>query len=136
MHANILVDKARDTCSPATYSALAVRLGVTRQQVHQWKKGLVPIAEHHLRSMCRMANLDVAEWWLAVQSDSAPEPMRPKLQALLKKAGIAALLGVMVTPAWAGTGHAVSGISVAELALLASPIRHYAKFCILTTPRC
>lgn len=100
-HAALLVDKARDTCSPATYAALAVRLGVSRQNVHQWKKGTAPVAEHHLRSMCRMAGLDAAEWWIAVQADSAPEPMRARVQAVLHRAGIAAVLAIVAGPAMA-----------------------------------
>ena len=135
-YASNLLDKAMKTCSPANYSALALRAGVSRQAISRWRNGLDPLPEERVNQFAQMARVDAAEWWLAVQSDSAPEPMRPKLHALLKKAGIAALIGLLATPAWAGSGRAVGGLSVAELALIAGPISHYAKCCILTTPRC
>lgn len=108
-NAALLVDKARITCSPATYAALAMRLGVSRQNVHQWKKGSAPVAEKHLRSMCRMAGLDPAEWWLAVQADSAPEAIRGKVHAMLVRAGIAALLAIASAPGMASASHIHAG---------------------------
>lgn len=108
-YAAALLDKARITCSPANYNALALRLGVTRQSVSSWRHGVTPLPEERVRELARIAHVDEAEWWLAVQSDSAPEAMKPKLRAVLHKAGIAALLAIAAGPAMA-SHFAYSGL--------------------------
>lgn len=100
-YAAALLDKARLTCSPANYNALALRMGVSRQAVSRWRNGIEPLPEERVRELARVAHVDEAAWWLAVQSDKAPEGMKPQLRTLLHRAGIAALLALFTLPALA-----------------------------------
>lgn len=98
-YAAVLLDKAKETCSPANYSGLAARLGVSRQSVSSWRNGLTPLPEDRVRELARLAHVDAAEWWLAIQSDNAPEAMKPRVRAVLARLGIAAVLAIVASPA-------------------------------------
>ena len=108
-YAAALLDKARVTCSPANYNALALRLGVSRQSVSSWRNGITPLPEARVRELARMAHVDEAEWWLAVQADSAPEAMKARLRSVLARAGIAALLALASLPGMASDFAVKSG---------------------------
>ena len=120
-----MLDKAQKTCSPATGNGLASALKVEPSAVSNWKHGRAypnVVACEQIAQMIGEPPLRVIAQVNEMRAISKSE------KAVWKRIAMAALLGLFCTPAWAGPGHAVSGISVAELALIASPIRHYAKF--------
>lgn len=93
-YAATLLDKAKMSISPANYSALADRLGVSRQYVSRWKMGLEPIPEKHIAPLCRLAHVDEAEWWLLLQADTAKGNERNRVLRLAQRLGIAAAVAL------------------------------------------
>lgn len=93
-YAAALLDKAKMSISPANYSALADRLGVSRQYVSRWKMGLEPIPEKHIAPLCRLAHVDEAEWWLLLQADTAKGNERSRVLRLAQRLGIAAAVAL------------------------------------------
>lgn len=71
---NKLLDKARDACSPKTDMALAVRLGVTRQLINQWRKGANPMSDERVAQAEKIGGFEPGERLLQVKADWVEAP--------------------------------------------------------------
>jgi len=108
---NNLLDKYRETCSIASDNALGETLGVKRQAVHQWRKGLSWPSDEHVVEMAAKINEAPGAWLAAVHADRTSDKAAKKvwLQAA-QSLGYAALIALTIglSPAHAETSkHAL-----------------------------
>ena|SRR5690349_9175016 len=68
---NNLLDKYREKCSLLSDSALASSLHMSRQAVHQWRKGLSWPSEDHIIKMAAAINEPAERWFIAISADKA-----------------------------------------------------------------
>lgn len=95
-YAALLLDKAKNAVSPANYSHLSDVIGVSKQAVSRWKKGVEPLPDERIAQLARIAGLDGGEWWVLVKSDEAPESVRRRVRYVIERLGIAAALCLAV----------------------------------------
>ncbi len=95
---NILLDKAVKACSPASQIALAARLEISAQQVSRWRHGDDPMPTDQIARIARIAHLDGGEWLLLIEAEQAKGEARKAYGSLIKRLGIAALLGIALVP--------------------------------------
>jgi hypothetical protein len=108
----LLLDKAKTKVSPANYSGLADRMGVTRQLVSQWKNDVVPLPDERIAQLAKIAGEDAAKWLVAVHAERAHgEAKRGWLQAA-RQLGIAA--AIVVGFALPGASRATTTASLTE----------------------
>ena len=86
---NNLLDKYRQTCALTSDSAVADRLGLTRQGVHQWRKGSAWPSEEHVVSMAKTISEPEERWLAAIAMDRAPQPVKKYWLRLLQAAAVA-----------------------------------------------
>lgn len=115
---NNLLDKYREVCSIKSDSALADSLKLTRQGVHQWRKGLSWPSEDHVITMAKAIN-EPAERWLASISMDRASPTAKKYWLKLLQAA-AAVAGAFLVLQHGQDVHSVA-------AFVLSPAIHYAK---------
>lgn len=97
---NKLLDKARATCSLPSDVALAEKLGVSRQLVSQWRKGANPMSDDRIAQIAHLAREDGGRWLLTIHAERASGAAAKDWQALLRRFGAAAALGVVVLMPW------------------------------------
>lgn len=85
---NSLLDKYREVCAITSDSALADSLKLTRQGVHQWRKGLSWPSEDHVIAMAKAIG-EPAERWLASISMDRASPTAKKYWLKLLQAAAA-----------------------------------------------
>jgi transcriptional regulator with XRE-family HTH domain len=96
----LLLDKAKNSVSPANYSVLAARIGVSRQSVWQWKTGDAPLPDERIAQIARIAHLDPGEWLVAIHAEQSSGEARKGLQSVLKRLGVAAMHIMSSVRAW------------------------------------
>lgn len=106
---NKLLDKYREACSLSSDSALAESLKLSRQGVHQWRKGISWPSEEHVIAMANAINEPAERWFLAISADRASPAGRKIWMKILQAAAAVVLAagftGLTSTPANAqGTG--------------------------------
>lgn len=101
-----LLDKAAANCSPSNYAGLAARLEVTSSLISAWKLGRYPMPEDQIARIARIAQADPGDWLVLIEAEQARGEARKAYGSLVKRLGIAALLGLFTLPAAAqgGTG--------------------------------
>lgn len=87
-----LLDKAVAMCEGRSYAALARRLEVTPQTVHQWKNGDVPMPAPRIVEVASIARVSVDDWTLLVLTEQAKGPEKSALESALKRLGLVATL--------------------------------------------
>lgn len=104
---NILLDKYREARAIASDSALADSLHMSRQAVHQWRKGLSWPSEDHVIAMTKAINEPAERWFVAISADRASPAGRKIWMKLLQAAALVALtVGVAPTHGeTVSTGH-------------------------------
>lgn len=102
---NNLLDKYREARSIASDSALADSLHMSRQAVHQWRKGLSWPSEDHVIAMAKALDEPAERWFVAISADRA-SPAGRKIWMKLLQAAAAVALVVGVAPSHAGTVNA------------------------------
>jgi len=89
---NNLLDKYRKVCSITSDSALAESIGITRQGVHQWRKGISWPSEDHIITMAKRIDEPAERWFVAISADRAtPEGRKLWLKLLQAAAALAAI---------------------------------------------
>lgn len=96
---NNLLDKYRETCSIASDNALGETLGVKRQAVHQWRKGLSWPSDEHVVEMATKINEAPGAWLAAVHADRTSDKTAKRVwlqaaQSLGYAAGVILTLGI------------------------------------------
>ncbi|MDH6329508.1 hypothetical protein M2299_000308 [Stenotrophomonas sp. 1278] len=101
----LLLDKARETCSPQTDMALAARVGVTRSAVSLWRKGGT-IKPNHLEALAALAQVD-GEIVVRVMEEQAETPAQRRVwRSVLDRLSAAAAVLVLVVCATPGVARA------------------------------
>ncbi len=110
---NNLLDKYREARSIASDSALADSLRMTRQGVHQWRKGLSWPSEDHVIAMANAIGEPAERWFVAINADRA-SPAARKVWLRLAQAAAVIMIAVGIAPTHAETDSATrnSGHSV------------------------
>lgn len=89
---NNLLDKYREACSLTSDSALADSLKLTRQGVHQWRKGTSWPSEEHIIAMSKAIKEPAERWFVAINADRAgPEGRKIWLRLAQVAASIVAV---------------------------------------------
>lgn len=88
---NNLLDKYREKCSLASDSALASSLHMSRQGVHQWRRGLSWPSEDHIIKMAAAINEPAERWFVAISADKA-SPAGRKIWMRLAQAAAAVVI--------------------------------------------
>ena len=83
-----LLDKAKDACEGHSYAALARRLEVTPQTVHQWKNGDVPMSAERIIELTKIARVPTDDWTLMVLSEQAKGAEKNVLERAVKRLGL------------------------------------------------
>lgn len=99
---NKLLDKYRAACSAASDSALAGRLGVSRQSVHQWRNGITWPTEDHIVSMAEAAGEQPGHWLPLIAAERSTSPRARSVWLGLMKAASGFVLAVGLGQAHAG----------------------------------
>lgn len=89
-----LLDKAAAMCVPPNASALAARLGVSRQQVSRWKNGHDPMPQEHAVAAAKIAHLDPGEWWLLIELEQSTGEVRRSIGAIARRLGLTATVAL------------------------------------------
>lgn len=115
---NNLLDKYREACSITSDSALADSLKISRQGVHQWRKGLSWPSEEHIITMANKIKEPAERWLASISMDRAPEPAKKYWMKLMQAAAAVAGAYLMLR----------NGLDVhAATALAPFACIHYAK---------
>jgi hypothetical protein len=111
MSAEKLIDLAIARCDPPNGTALGVRVGVSRQLVSDWRRGVAPMADERVTAVCQVAGVDPAVWLPAVRAGQTTGDVSRAWLAAARRLGFAAsLLAVGVAswapaPSYAASGH-------------------------------
>ena len=99
---NNLLDKYRERCSLASDNALGESLGVKRQAVHQWRKGLSWPSDEHVVEMAGKIKEAPEGWLAAVHADRTSDKTAKRvwLQAA-QRLGYAAAITLALNTWWA-----------------------------------
>lgn len=85
---NNLLDKYREACSLTSDSAVAESLKITRQGVHQWRKGAAWPSEEHIITMAKRIGEPAERWLASISMDRAPEPAKKYWLKLMQAAAV------------------------------------------------
>lgn len=88
-----LLDSAKRARSISSDAALAVKLGVTKQSLSQWRKGGV-ITEKHLTALIDLAHADPASAVLVLREQATTAAERHVWGALARQLGVAAVVAL------------------------------------------
>lgn len=107
-----LLDKAALHCSPANYVGLSVRTGLTTSVLSGWKLGRYPMPQERIAEIARIARVDAGEWIVLIEADQTNGETRKAYGTLVKRLGIAALLGIICVPGMASDFAITRGLSI------------------------
>nr|WP_295382482.1 YdaS family helix-turn-helix protein [Pseudoxanthomonas sp.] len=128
-----LLDKAKDACEGQSYAALARRLDVTPQTVHQWKNGDVPMSAERIIEITKIARVNTDDWTLMVLTEQAKGAEKTVLEHALKRLGLTtaavmlAMFATLPSIAHAATGAVHAAQTASPLLGEALTTMHYAK---------
>ncbi|WP_169380610.1 helix-turn-helix domain-containing protein [Thermomonas fusca] len=94
---NKMLDTVRESCSLNSDGALAEALGVSRQLVSQWRKGANPLSDERIAQIAKLGKLDAGAWTVLVNAEQARGEAKKSWASIIKRLGIASLLGLLVT---------------------------------------
>lgn len=116
---NNLLDKYREARSIASDSALAESLRITRQGVHQWRKGLSWPSEDHVIAMANAIGEPAERWFVAINADRASPAARKIWLRLAQAAAAFAVIYLF--------SRLDVHLNAENLALISPMFIHYAK---------
>jgi transcriptional regulator with XRE-family HTH domain len=92
----ILLDKYRDACSLPSDNQVAIKLGVTRGAISNWRQGRSHAEPESVEIMAKACSLDAEEWVLRVQADREIVAARKQvwLRAAQRLAATAAVIAI------------------------------------------
>jgi len=127
-----LLDKYRKVCSLKSDNALAISLGLTRQSVFQWRKGIAWPTDDHVTKMASDIGDDSGSWLVAVAAERTTGPAHKEWLQLAKRlasATGAVLAMTLALPVKADTAQRldVQMTSAPQLQQI-DPGIHYAKW--------
>lgn len=124
---NRLLDTATKTCSPPTQQALADRLNVSRQTLHDWRTGKKRITDEHLARVIDAAHGEAVDAVQVRREAASTRSERHLWETLARQLGAAATLAaVALFPVYEAS---------AARTLTDAPVMHYAKTAVRAITR-
>ena len=115
---NNLLDKYRAVCGLRSDSAAADSLRMTRQGVHQWRKGTAWPNEDHIIAMAKAIEEPPEHWFLAVSAERASPAGRKIWMRLLQAA--ASLAGAYLLTRHGMEAHEASAFVLSPVYIMRS----------------
>lgn len=92
-----LLDTVRDRSGLPSDMALAARLGIQRQTLHQARKGLAGLSDERIAQLCDLGKLDGPMWVAKIHAERATSPVERKLwRSLIDRMSAAAAVVALV----------------------------------------
>lgn len=94
-----LLDAVRERSGLPSDMALATKLGIQRQTLHQARKGVAGLSDERIAQLCELGKLDGAVWMAKIHAERATSPVerkvwRPVLDRLSAAAAVLMLVVV------------------------------------------
>jgi hypothetical protein len=80
-----LLDKAIEHCSPSNASTLGRRLGLSRQVISDWGRGISAMPEDRITEIAHIAMVDPAVWLPAIRSEQSTDAQTARAWAVAAK---------------------------------------------------
>ncbi len=135
-----LLDAVREKTGLPSDMALATRLGIQRQTLHQARKGVGGLSDERIAQLCEMAKLDGAMWMAKIHAEKATSPVERKVwRSVLDRLSAAAAALVLVVAAMPGAARAnppqIQGVSDASVYIMFIPLQQGCPSTPLTASR-
>ncbi|WP_294991364.1 DUF3693 domain-containing protein [uncultured Stenotrophomonas sp.] len=87
--------------------ALATKLGIQRQTLHQARKGVAGLSDERIAQLCELGKLDGAVWLARIHAERATSPVERRVwRSVLDRLSAAAAVLVLVVFAAPGVARA------------------------------
>lgn len=111
-----LLDAVRERSGLPSDMALATKLGIQRQTLHQARKGVAGLSDERIAQLCELGRLDGAVWLAKIHAERATSPVERRVwRSVLDRLSAAAAVLVLVVVATPGVARAnslpVQGVS-------------------------
>lgn len=95
-----LLDAVRERSGLPSDMALATKLGIQRQTLHQARKGVAGLSDERIAQLCELGKLDGAVWMAKIHAERATSPVERKVwRSVLDRLSAAAAVLMLVVVA-------------------------------------
>lgn len=95
-----LLDAVRERSGLPSDMALATKLGIQRQTLHQARKGVAGLSDERIAQLCELGKLDGAVWLAKIHAERATSPVERKVwRSVLDRLSAAAAVLMLVVVA-------------------------------------
>lgn len=102
-----LLDAVRERSGLPSDMALATKLGIQRQTLHQARKGVAGLSDERIAQLCELGKLDGAVWMAKIHAERATSPVERKVwRSVLDRLSAAAAVLMLVVVAAPGAARA------------------------------
>lgn len=102
-----LLDAVRERSGLPSDMALATKLGIQRQTLHQARKGVAGLSDERIAQLCELGKLDGAVWLAKIHAERATSPVERKVwRSVLDRLSAAAAVLVLAVIAMPGAARA------------------------------
>ncbi|MCF3458656.1 hypothetical protein GT799_02755 [Stenotrophomonas maltophilia] len=102
-----LLDAVRERSGLPSDMALATKLGIQRQTLHQARKGVAGLSDERIAQLCELGKLDGAVWLAKIHAERATSPVERRVwRSVLDRLSAAAAVLVLVVLAAPGVARA------------------------------
>lgn len=114
-----LLDAVRERSGLPSDMALATKLGIQRQTLHQARKGVAGLSDERIAQLCELGKLDGAVWLAKIHAERATSPVERKVwRSVLDRLSAAAAVLMLVVVAAPSVARAnpvqIQGLSSSE----------------------
>lgn len=102
-----LLDAVRERSGLPSDMALATKLGIQRQTLHQARKGVAGLSDERIAQLCELGKLDGAVWLAKIHAERATSPVERRVwRSVLDRLSAAAAVLVLAVVAVPGAARA------------------------------
>ncbi|HDX0922361.1 TPA: hypothetical protein RNS88_002252 [Stenotrophomonas maltophilia] len=102
-----LLDAVRERSGLPSDMALATKLGIQRQTLHQARKGVAGLSDERIAQLCELGKLDGAVWLAKIHAERATSPVERRVwRSVLDRLSAAAAVLVLAVIAMPGAARA------------------------------
>lgn len=102
-----LLDAVRERSGLPSDMALATKLGIQRQTLHQARKGVAGLSDERIAQLCELGRLDGAVWLAKIHAERATSPVERRVwRSVLDRLSAAAAVLMLVVFAAPGAARA------------------------------
>lgn len=102
-----LLDAVRERSGLPSDMALATKLGIQRQTLHQARKGVAGLSDERIAQLCELGKLDGAVWLAKIHAERATSPVERRVwRSVLDRLSAAAAVLVLAVIAVPGAARA------------------------------